>query len=299
MRYSKYTIFLKVVELGNFSKTADFYKYSQSAVTQIVKSLEAELQMTLLKRSHAGVCLTSDGEQILPYIRELAMAEEKMWEKAGEITGMDRGLIRIGVFSSIACHYLPGVMKEFRKLYPGIDFELHTGDYSKIEQWIAEGLVDFGFLIRPVRNDYDIIDIMTDEMLAVLPEKHPMTEKTEIPLKAFEDESVILLQEGGNQEIEEHFKKNKIAPHISYYSGDDYAVMSMVENELGIGILSELVMKRCDYHIVTRSLKPCLHREIVIAVKNEKNASVAVKKFLQFVPSGDGKSGFFSVPDGF
>lgn len=283
MRYSKYTIFLKVVELESFSKTADFYKYSQSAVTQIVKSLEAELQMTLLKRSHAGVCLTSDGEQLIPYIWELAMAEERMWEKAGEITGMDRGLIRIGVFSSIACHYLPGVMKEFRKLYPGIDFELHTGDYSKIEQWIAEGLVDFGFLIRPVRTDYDTIDIMTDEMLAVLPEKYPMTEKTEIPLKAFEDESVVLLQEGGKQEIEEHFKKNKIAPHISYYSGDDYAVMSMVENELGIGILSELVMKRCDYHIVTRSLKPELHREIVIAVKNEKNASVAVKKFLQFV----------------
>ena len=134
-----------------------------------------------------------------------------------------------------------------------------------------------------MRTDYDTIDIMTDEMLAVLPEKNPMTGKTEIPLKAFEDESVILLQEGGKQEIEEHFKKNKIAPHISYYSGDDYAVMSMVENELGIGILSELVMKRCDYHIVTRSLKPELHREIVIAVKNEKNASVAVKKFLQFV----------------
>ena len=48
MRYSKYTIFLKVVELESFSKTADFYKYSQSAVTQIVKSLETELQMTLL-----------------------------------------------------------------------------------------------------------------------------------------------------------------------------------------------------------------------------------------------------------
>lgn len=283
MKYSKYTIFLKVVELGSFSKTADFYKYSQSAVTQIVKSLEAELKMTLLKRSHAGVCLTSDGEQILPYIRELAMAEEKMWEKAGEITGMDRGLIRIGVFSSIACHYLPEVMKEFRKLYPGIDFELHTGDYSKIEQWIAERMVDFGFLIRPVRSGYDTIDIMTDEMLAVLPENHTLADEPVIPLKAFEDEPVILLQEGGNQEIEEHFKKNKIVPHVSYYSGDDYAVMSMVENELGIGILSELVLKRCDYHIVAKGLKPNLYRKIVIAVKNEKNASVAVKKFLQFV----------------
>ena len=60
-------------------------------------------------------------------------------------------------------------------------------------------------------------------------------------------------------------------------------MMSMVENELGIGILSELVMKRCDYYIVTRRLKPELHQETVIVVKNEKNASVAVKKFLQFV----------------
>lgn len=98
MRYSKYTIFLKVVELESFSKTADFYKYSQSAVTQIVKSLETELQMTLLKRSHAGVCLTSDGEQLIPYIWELAMAEERMWEKAwrnhrnGPGTDPDRGI---------------------------------------------------------------------------------------------------------------------------------------------------------------------------------------------------------------
>ena len=54
MRYSKYTIFLKVVELESFSKTADFYKYSQSAVTQIVKSLEAELQMTLLQTENSS-----------------------------------------------------------------------------------------------------------------------------------------------------------------------------------------------------------------------------------------------------
>lgn len=107
-----------------------------------MKSLETELQMTLLKRSHAGVCLTSDGEQLIPYIWELAMAEERMWEsrrnhRNGPGTDPDRGIQQYCVSLSA------GVMKEFRKLYPGIDFELHTGDYSKIEQWIAEGLVDF------------------------------------------------------------------------------------------------------------------------------------------------------------
>ena len=134
-----------------------------------------------------------------------------------------------------------------------------------------------------MRTDYDTIDIMTDEMLAVLPEKHPMTEKTEIPLKAFEDESVILLQEGGNQEIEEHFRKNKIAPHIPYYSGDDYAVMSMVENELGIGDTVGTGDEKMRLSYRNKKSETELHREIVIAVKNEKNASVAVKKFLQFV----------------
>lgn len=90
MRYSKYTIFLKVVELESFSKTADFYKYSQSAVTQIVKSLEAELQMTLLKRSHAGVCLTQTENSSSPIYGNWQWQKKecgKKPEKSQEWTG--------------------------------------------------------------------------------------------------------------------------------------------------------------------------------------------------------------------
>ena len=67
MRYSKYTIFLKVVELESFSKTADFYKYSQSAVTQIVKSLEAELQMIRGIQQYC-VSLSAGGDERIPKI---------------------------------------------------------------------------------------------------------------------------------------------------------------------------------------------------------------------------------------
>ena len=67
MRYSKYTIFLKVVELESFSKTADFYKYSQSAGTQIVKSLEAELQMTWGIQQYC-VSLSAGGDERIPKI---------------------------------------------------------------------------------------------------------------------------------------------------------------------------------------------------------------------------------------
>lgn len=66
---SKYSIFLKAAELGSMSKAAMHCNYSQSAVSQIINSLEDELQMALLHRSQFGVVLTAEGAQILPYIK--------------------------------------------------------------------------------------------------------------------------------------------------------------------------------------------------------------------------------------
>lgn len=74
MKKSKYEVFVKVVELGSLSRAADYCNYSQSAVSQIVSSIENELGITLLNRNHAGVWLTSDGEQLLPHIHNLSNA---------------------------------------------------------------------------------------------------------------------------------------------------------------------------------------------------------------------------------
>lgn len=65
MSSSKYAVFLKVTELGSMSKAAMHCNYSQSAVSQIISSLEDELQMTLLNRSQSGVTLTASGEQAM------------------------------------------------------------------------------------------------------------------------------------------------------------------------------------------------------------------------------------------
>ena len=79
---SKYSIFLKVAELGSMSKAAMHCNYSQSAVSQIINPLEDELQMALLHRSQFGVVLTAEGAQILPYIKQLSDAAEAVNEQA-------------------------------------------------------------------------------------------------------------------------------------------------------------------------------------------------------------------------
>ena len=69
------------------SKAAAECNYSQSAVSQIISSLEKELQLTLLNRSQTGIWLTSDGKYMLPYIEALSNAEQNIYKQASKLKG--------------------------------------------------------------------------------------------------------------------------------------------------------------------------------------------------------------------
>lgn len=104
-----------------------------------------------------------------------------------------------------------------------------------------------------------------------------------VPLETFENEPVILLDEGTKKGVLEIVRKNRLKPKVEYLTEDDYTIMSMVENGLGISILAELVLQRNQYNIVIKETMPKFSRKIGIAVKNRKQASMAVKCFLDFV----------------
>jgi DNA-binding transcriptional LysR family regulator len=288
MKRSKYEVFVKVIEFGSLSRAAEYCNYSQSAVSQIINSIENELGIKLLNRSHAGVWITSDGEQLLPYIRNLSNAHNELSEKVFELVGIESGLIRIGTFSSVSCHLLSPILKNFKSKHPNIKFELLQGDYRDIETWVAEGTVDFGFVALPTLKEFEVIPIREDRMLAILPANHKYATHDTVPLSLFESEPVILLDEGTKREVLEMFRKNHMKPKIEYRSEDDYTIMSMVENELGISILAELVLQRNQYHIVAKETNPSFSRKIGIALKNKKEASMAVRCFLDFVVENKG-----------
>ena len=65
----KYLAFVKTVETGSFTRAAQALSYAQSSSSKMVADLEQEWGMTLLERSKSGVCLTSAGAQVLPFLR--------------------------------------------------------------------------------------------------------------------------------------------------------------------------------------------------------------------------------------
>lgn len=279
----KYMAFIKTVEYGSFTRAAEALNYSQSGISRMISDLEKEWKIALLERSRAGVSLTSDGMMLLPYAKTLCAEYQKLQEQVDALHGLQSGIIRIGTFSSVATHWLPRIIQHFKQDYPAIEYELLLGDYREIERWVEDGRVDCGFLRLPIRSNLKTIFLAQDPLLVVLPENHPLAALPKVPAAALQDYPFMMLEKDGHAEAEAVFAENGIKPRVRFRTLDDYAIMSMVENGLGISILPELILKRTPYRIVTRELESPVYRRIGLVLREEKKLSAAMQRFLGYL----------------
>ena len=135
MPVNKYEAFLKAAELGSLTRAAAELGVTQSAVSHMIGTLEEELGFSLLKRGRSGARPTSEGEQVLPAIRGMLNSREQLEQTAAAIRGLDCGTVRIGTFTSVAVHWLPGMIKRFQADYPNVELKLMNGDYHDVEQY--------------------------------------------------------------------------------------------------------------------------------------------------------------------
>ncbi len=283
----KYLAFVETVDKGSFTKAADTLNYAQSTVSKMIADLEKEWGISLLERNKKGVCLTSSGEQILPYARRILRDFDEMQQKINAINGIQSGTVRIGTFSSVAINWLPDIFAKFQEDYPGINMEILLGDYEEVEKWIAGGRVDCGFLRLPAGSDFDVILLMKDEYKAVLPLNHPLAEKKMLDYSDLNDQPFLLLEHGGKTEVSDLLEKYHVHPNIRFTTWEDYAIMSMVEKGLGIGVLPDLILRRIPYQIAIRSFQTPYYGEIVLAMKDRKQMPPAVKKFTEYLKYRD------------
>ncbi len=280
---NRYLAFCHIIETGSFSKTAEEMGYSQSAVSQMIRSLENEVSLPLLIRSHNGVELTHEGKELMPYIRSVVNSYRMLEEKTKELKGMNSGEIRIGTMTSVSNYWLPKMIKEFQTIYPDVSFTLNQGDYTSIANWIKTGEVDFGFANGDAVNGLAKIPLYTDEMMAVLPVGHPLGKKKSIPLEALTKEPYILLEEGSFNEPLNAFHALGLEPNVRLCVYDDYTVMAMIEEGLGYSIIPEMNLRRHDYQISKHSLKPRITRNLCLIYRNMKAIPQMSRVFIDYI----------------
>ncbi len=285
MSLKKYEAFVKVVELGSLTRAAEALGYTQSGVSHMISALEETFGFVLLRRSRSGVKLTADGERVLTAIRGILKSNEQLRQIVAAIHGMDAGLVRIGAFSSVAVHWLPGMIRSFQERYPHIEFKLLNGDYHDVEKWITEGSVDLGFISLPTKLDCQCIPLVEDRLLAIVPTDHRLAGKSVFPLTEVVKEDFIGLLENSNQDLRRALEPAGIQPNLKFTTKDDYAILAMVENGLGISIVPELLLKSQSRQLKALELSPPAKRTIALAIPDSERASPAAQSFSEHICS--------------
>jgi DNA-binding transcriptional LysR family regulator len=280
MTISQLQILAVVVEEGSFTRAAQTLSMTQSAVSHALASLESELKVSLLERDRNGVRLTDVGQPVLESARTILAQAENIRQHAASARGLANGKVRVGSFASTSARLLPGIIREFRQQYPGVEVVLFEGSDIETYEWIQNRIVDVGF-VTWANEGLELVPLAQDEMLVVLPLGHRLTKFSELSVAQFAHESFILSKTGCEPLIRQIFERAGCSLKAQYYISDLTTILAMVQEGLGITIIPQLALLPMFDNLEVRPLRPRTLRNLPLGVLNLEAAAPAVRNFVE------------------
>ena len=194
-------ILYTVAEQGSFVKAASVLNLTPSAVSHSIAGMEKELGFQLFNRNKGGVTLTSYGEEIYPYILEMLNCEEKLNQVVDRLNGLEKGTVRLGAFNSVCIHWLPPMLQEFRRRFPGIQVEVYEGTYDDVIHWLNTGIVEIGFLSTSCNTEFPIKPIYEDRLVCIVPKGFKTKEEGKISVREMQKQSFVVQRESCDADI--------------------------------------------------------------------------------------------------
>ena len=279
MNVSKYKALLTAVDLGSFSAAAQKLGYTQSGLTHMMNTLEDELGFSILVRGYFGVKLTPGGERIIPKIRELVNCEEALCNEIELVKSYGDNIIRIGAFSSMAQAILPTIVERFSKEYPDVAVNIQTGTVTELYGGLDEGRFDICFGSKNPKYDFKWTPLFSDRFYAILPKAYPVSDGV-FPIASFNGTKFLMPGLGFDDDISAVFSEYGVHPFVTPTYVDDPAIISMVEHNLGVSMLSELILSGQHGDVQMVPIVPTVARALSVAVKQDKILTMPMKRLI-------------------
>ena len=267
------------VELGSFTRAAEQLGYTQSGLTHMMNSLEKDIGFTVLVRGRSGVQLTPAGQRIFPLVQECLAGSAALEREISLINSHKEDSVRVAAYESIARHWLPEVIQQFRREHPDVTVDIQMGSVDEVYRWVLEDRVDMCFASRQDYNTLDWTPLRGDELLAILPPDYPDGDNA-FPIEFFNGQEFLMPSMGFDKDILRVLNEHGVAPLIRTTQVSDSAVISMVEHGLGVSVLSRLVLRGRQNSVRALPLLPQAFRKLGIAARPRKELRPIVRKFI-------------------
>lgn len=280
MDTKKLEALLTSVELGSFTRAAEALGYTQSGLTHMMNSLEKDIGFTVLVRGRAGVRLTPAGQRILPLVRDCLSSASALEREITLINTHREDSVRVAAYESIARHWLPEIIQQFRREHPDVTVDIQMGSVEEVYRWVAEERVDMCFASRQEAVPLEWTFLRDDELLAILPPDYEGDDDG-FPIEAFDGREFLMPSMGFDKDILRALNEHGVTPLIRTTQVSDSTIISMVEHGLGVSMLSRLVLRGRQDSVRALPLEPRAVRELGIAARPKKELRPTVRRFIQ------------------
>ena len=138
--------FVRVAELGSFTRASIALDIAQPALSRQVRLLEVELRQNLLTRNGRGAAPTEAGKLLLEHARGILHQVERAREELGRVRGALAGRVAIGLPPSLARVLTVPLTRAFRQQMPDAQLSISEGLSVTMQEWLVNGRLDIAVL---------------------------------------------------------------------------------------------------------------------------------------------------------
>ncbi|WP_249010472.1 LysR family transcriptional regulator [Conexibacter sp. DBS9H8] len=269
----------EVVRRGSFSGAADALQYTQSAVSQAVARLEAELGTALVVRDRRGARATPAGETLLAHAEAIFAQVEAAEADLHAMLGLRGGRLRIAVFPSAGSTLMPEAIAAFRRRHPEVQLFLVEGEPETVVPRLRAGEVDLALLFAfPGADDpvagalahgggLEVTPLLEDVMHVTLPSEHPLAGAAEVTLWDLRDEDWVQTAEPSPcaRHVVRLCRTAGFEPRVTFESDDYETIQGLVAAGVGVALIPHLALTRVHHGVSVRSLAPTRPSRSVVA----------------------------------
>ncbi|PDZ69978.1 LysR family transcriptional regulator [Bacillus cereus] len=274
------TVFYEVAKESNISHAAKNLNYVQSGVTMRMKQLENELGVPLFYRNGKGVTLTSNGEILLTYAKQIIHLMDQSI-KAVQSNGTDpKGTLKIGCTESTTAVRLPSILTAYYEKYPEVELILETNTTEQLIRLVLERKLDGAFIAGSTQHAELHTSVFREEEL-VLISKKPLSS-----LKNIEDMNLLAFGHGCYYRslLEDWLQEEGISPKRVLEFGTIEAILACVKSNMGVAIMMKSIL---NGHAHNLSFNPLPNRfknvPTTFVTRKDIYHSAALQKFMEMI----------------
>jgi LysR family transcriptional activator of glutamate synthase operon len=272
--------FVHVTHAGTFTRAAEELHVAQSAVSQAVGRLEAELGFELLRRTSRGVELTEAGTVVFERAREIVAGADAIRSDLAKLRGLLEGTVALGTMLPPGPIDLPGLLARFHSAHPGIGVRVLEGSAPEILAALRRDELDVAFTgVEPGALDDGLAGerMLGEELLLITPPRRdPLT------LEALDGVPFIGYRRGSalRDTVDGALRAAGAAPEIVFESDELVSVRELVARGLGVSIVPRSTVDGDGPPV--QAIAIGLERPLTV-VWRERRQPPAAAAFLSFV----------------